>query len=199
MALKLIGICLLAAVAAAPAVADVYKYRGADGHIYLTDRPMRGDVRLLKRYRFGSPAPKAGGWANYKKRKKALSPIISQVANETRIRPSLIHAVVLAESAYQKDAVSKKGAIGLMQLMPATASRYGVRDIHDPYENLKGGALYLRDLLKMFDQNLQLALAAYNAGENAVIRYGRRIPPYPETQNYVRKVIAYYRDNRRKG
>ena len=99
-----------------------------------------------------------------------------------------------SESAYQPDAVSHKGAVGLMQLMPGTAERYGVSDRHDPVQNLSGGTRYLRDLLEMFDNDLQLALAAYNAGENAVIRYGNKIPPYNETQGYVRKVIRFYND-----
>jgi soluble lytic murein transglycosylase-like protein len=78
-----------------------------------------------------------------------------------------------------------------MQLMPGTAKRYRVKDIWDPADNLRGGARYLRDLLDMFDNDLRLALAAYNAGENAVIKYGNRIPPYPETQRYVRKVLQF--------
>jgi soluble lytic murein transglycosylase-like protein len=79
-----------------------------------------------------------------------------------------------------------------MQLMPGTADRYGVRDRFDPAQNLRGGARYLRDLLQMFDRNLQLALAGYNAGENAVIQYDRTIPPYAETQQYVKRVLQYY-------
>lgn len=177
------------------ALADVYKYRDKNGHVHLTDRPMKG-MTLLKRFRFKSTASRAkpgATWAGLRKRQKQLHPVITKVAQETRIRAELIHAVVRAESAYITDAVSKKGATGLMQLMPGTARRYGVGDMYDPYQNLKGGALYLRDLLVMFDQNLKLALAAYNAGENAVIKYGRQIPPYPETQNYVRKVMGFYR------
>ena len=126
------------------------------------------------------------------KRRDDLAPLIDRAAMATRLRPALIHAVVRAESAYRSDAVSSKGAMGLMQLMPATAQRYGVSDRSDPAQNLRGGSEYLRDLLVMFENDLQLALAAYNAGENAVIRYGRRIPPYAETQNYVRKVIGFY-------
>lgn len=176
-------------------LADAYWYRDKNGKMLMTDRPMRG-MTLVKRYRFqtASPRAKSGAtWAGLRKRQKQLNPVITKVAQETRIRAELIHAVVRAESAYKADAVSKKGATGLMQLMPGTARRYGVGDMYDPYQNLKGGALYLRDLLTMFDQNLQLALAAYNAGENAVIKYGRQIPPYPETQNYVRKVMGFYR------
>jgi soluble lytic murein transglycosylase-like protein len=85
-----------------------------------------------------------------------------------------------------------KGASGLMQLMPETARRYHVTDIWDPKQNLSGGARYLRDLLAMFNNNLGLALAAYNAGENAVIQHGNRIPPYPETRSYVPRVMQHY-------
>jgi soluble lytic murein transglycosylase-like protein len=88
--------------------------------------------------------------------------------------------------------VSGKGAAGLMQLMPDTAKRYGVADRFDPRQNLEGGARYLRDLLRLFDNNVSLALAAYNAGENAVARYGNRIPPYRETLNYVPRVLDFY-------
>jgi soluble lytic murein transglycosylase-like protein len=120
--------------------------------------------------------------------------MIERIANAHDLRPELIHAVIRAESAYQADAVSSKGAVGLMQLMPATAERYGVVDRSDPEQNVQGGVAYLRDLLELFESDLRLALAAYNAGENAVMRYGNAIPPYPETQNYVRKVIRFYND-----
>ena len=100
-----------------------------------------------------------------------------------------------AESAYDPHAVSKAGAVGLMQLMPGTARRYGVTDRRDPRENLTGGVRYLRDLLIQFN-DVVLALAAYNAGEFAVIEHGRRVPPYPETRAYVRKVLTFYREYR---
>ena len=179
-------------------LADVYKYRDARGHIHLTDKPMRG-MTLMQRYqistgrRIGRARSGSGGTlAKMNKRRDNLAPLIDRAAMATRLRPALIHAVVRAESAYRSDALSSKGAMGLMQLMPATAKRYGVNDRSDPAQNLRGGSEYLRDLLVMFENDLQLALAAYNAGENAVIRYGRKIPPYPETQNYVRKVIGFY-------
>ena len=107
-----------------------------------------------------------------------------------------MHAVVRAESAYNPNAVSRAGAVGLMQLMPATAAHYGVTNRRDPTQNLMGGTRYLAYLLKLFDNDLTLALAAYNAGEGAVQRYGNKIPPYRETQNYVRKVLAFYRQAR---
>lgn len=118
------------------------------------------------------------------------SPLIERVAREEGLNPALIHAMVQTESSHQPDAVSPKGAVGLMQLMPETAERFGLpRDArHQPEPNLRAGMRYLKWLLNYFDQDLALALAAYNAGEGAVDRYGRRIPPYPETENYVRQI-----------
>ena len=181
------------------AFAEVFKYLDSRGGIHLTDKPMRG-MKLLKRYsistggvRASTPSAKSVLSAMFERREQ-LAPLIETAASESRLRPALIHAVVRAESAYRPDAVSHKGAVGLMQLMPGTADRYGVSDRRDPAQNLSGGTRYLRDLLEMFDNDLQLALAAYNAGENAVIRYGNKIPPYNETQGYVRKVIRFYND-----
>jgi soluble lytic murein transglycosylase-like protein len=110
----------------------------------------------------------------------------------TGVDAALLHAVISVESGYDQRAISRKGASGLMQLMPATAARYGIRDILDPQDNIRAGAHYLRDLLSMFDNDVELALAAYNAGEQAVIRHGRRLPPYAETRRYVPMVIAHY-------
>ncbi len=118
---------------------------------------------------------------------------IQKVAKKYRIDPALVHAVILAESRYNPGAVSPRGASGLMQLMPDTAERYKVSDVFDPKQNISGGAQYLRYLLTLFDNNVELAVAAYNAGEGAVIKNGRRIPPYRETVAYVPKVMAYYR------
>jgi soluble lytic murein transglycosylase-like protein len=106
---------------------------------------------------------------------------------------ALIHAVIHVESRYSADAISHKGATGLMQLMPATAKRYGVANSLDPVQNIRGGAQYLRDLLNMFNGDVDLALAAYNAGENAVLRHGKRIPPFSETADYVRMVKTIYK------
>lgn len=104
--------------------------------------------------------------------------------------------MVTVESAYDPRAVSPKGATGLMQLMPDTAKRFGVTDRTDPLENLRGGARYLNVLMAMFDNNLRLVIAAYNAGEGAVMRNGNRIPPYPETRAYVPRVLHYYESYR---
>jgi soluble lytic murein transglycosylase-like protein len=117
--------------------------------------------------------------------------LIDQAAQTNAIDPKLIKSVMLIESAFNPVAVSRKGARGLMQLMPETAARYGVRDLSDPAENIAGGALYLKELLGLFRGDLTRSLAAYNAGEAAVLRYGG-IPPYPETQLYVRKGLTVY-------
>jgi len=117
--------------------------------------------------------------------------MVQDAARQYELKAGLIHAVILTESGYRPDAVSYKGAAGLMQLMPATAQRYGVRNVWDPAQNIQGGAQYLRDLMAMFNNDLPLTLAAYNAGERAVLRHGG-IPPYPETARYVTKVLDHY-------
>lgn len=129
--------------------------------------------------------------ASNENHRQRLTPDINRIAAQHRLDPALLHAVITAESAYNPWAVSPKGAMGLMQLMPGTAARFGVRDAYDPVANMQGGARYLRWLLDTFNDT-RLAVAAYNAGEGAVQRYGNRIPPYRETQNYVVKVLDYY-------
>ena len=175
---------------------EIYKYKDREGRIYLTDKPMKGkSFTLLKRFNFGSSrsaATPAGSLAAMNKRREKLTPLIEQVAAESSLNPELLHAVIRAESAYNARAVSRKGAVGLMQLMPETARQYGVNDRYDPMENLAGGARYLQDLLARYDNNLELSLAAYNAGETAVAKYGNQVPPYPETVNYVEKVMRFY-------
>jgi soluble lytic murein transglycosylase-like protein len=114
------------------------------------------------------------------------------MAETHNISEHLIHAIISVESAYNPQALSRAGAQGLMQLMPATARRFGVRDSFDPVDNIRGGTTYFKELLRMFNGDLQLSLAAYNAGENAVKRYNNRIPPFKETQDYVKKVMLRY-------
>lgn len=193
---------------------DVFKYVDEDGKIYFTDAPLQGsDYRLewkrkskkiikenskrliavgskknlpARRLAHLSVAPK-----KLSVRRSRYAHLIERSARRNNLHPELLHAVIRAESAYKPSAVSPAGAIGLMQLMPATAARYNVSDIYDPEENISGGAQYLRFLLDMFEHDLRLALAGYNAGENAVVKYGNQIPPYPETQKYVRKVLQF--------
>ena len=120
-----------------------------------------------------------------------LDAIVDQAADDYAVDKALVEAVIHAESSFDTRAVSAKGASGLMQLMPETAARYGVHDLFDPEQNVMGGVRYLRDLLETFDNDLRLALAAYNAGENSVLRYGG-VPPYPETVNYVNRVMRLH-------
>lgn len=124
---------------------------------------------------------------------RKFAPIVARVARVHGVDEALVHAVIFAESSYDPDAISPAGASGLMQLMPATAAHYGVNDLFDPAQNVSGGVRFLRDLLARFDGNVELAVAAYNAGAYAVIRAGNRVPPHSETAAYVPKVIDYYR------
>ncbi len=172
---------------------DIYKFTDANGVVHLSDRPLGPGYHAIVRTWKGW-VPKGIHWS--RANRKRYTPLIERTARRYRMDKALVHAVVTAESAYDAKAVSRAGAVGLMQLMPGTASRYGVSNRRDPAANLDGGVRYLRDLITRF-RNVRLALAAYNAGENAVIRYGNKIPPYPETQNYVRKVLDYYRSYRR--
>lgn len=195
-----------------PSLGDVYKYVGSDGMIYFTDSPLQGSdyrlewkrtskklikensKRLIASGRHIGSIPKAKRSVPPKRlsvRRSRYAGLIERMAERFKLHPELLHAVIRAESAYNPTAVSSAGAIGLMQLMPGTAARYNVSDIYDPVENVRGGAQYLRFLLDMFENDLRLALAGYNAGENAVVKYGHRIPPYPETQKYVRTVLQY--------
>jgi len=185
---------LLAALAPA-AVADVWKFVDRDGVVHLSDRPMGPGSELLVRgkKRVKNPAHTAQRARRFlADNEKRFTHLIDRVSRELSLDRNLIHAVVRVESAYDPQAVSRAGAVGLMQLMPQTAQRYGVRDSRNPTQNIYAGVLHLRKLIQQFN-DVVLALAAYNAGENAVINYGYRVPPYPETQNYVRKVLAFYR------
>ena len=121
---------------------------------------------------------------------------VEDVARTYGLDSALLYAIISAESGYNRKTVSKKGASGLMQLMPVIAKHYGVVDLLDPVQNLQGGAKYLRDMLLLFNNDVSLAVAAYNAGETAVVRYGNRIPPYRETMNYVPRVLNSYRECR---
>ncbi len=168
--------------------ADVYKRVDASGRMFYTDEPKGGyQYKLILR-----TPKKSITFQSILNNKKLFTPIISKISKEFKLDSSLIHALIRTESAYNPNAISKKGAVGLMQLMPGTAKRYGVSDRRNPADNIRGGVRYFRDLMKQFNSDVRLALAAYNAGENAVIRYGNKIPPYPETQNYVTKVMAFY-------
>lgn len=117
--------------------------------------------------------------------------IIRRIAQKYDVDPELIHSIIRAESNYDSRAVSPKGAVGLMQLMPDTAKEYGVKDRYDPLENIEGGVKYLKELLQIYDQKDDLVLAAYNAGPEAVKKHNG-IPPYPETVQYIQRVKSYW-------
>lgn len=127
-------------------------------------------------------------------RRKALWPTVEQTAKTHGLDPNLVDLVIRMESGYNPRALSRKGAQGVMQLMPGTARMYGVLDAFDPFENIRAGVRYLRDLMVRFDQNLMLALAAYNAGPEAVARHGG-VPPYAETRNYVSSILGAYQSH----
>jgi soluble lytic murein transglycosylase-like protein len=166
--------------------ADIYKYTDPDGVIHLTNVPTEPDVPYVlvmkeKRVIFQLK----GDIALY-------DDLIARTSERYRVDSALVKAIIKAESNFNHRAVSPVGARGLMQLMPSTAASLQVKDSFHPENNVDGGVRYLRYLMNLFNGNLPLVLAAYNAGENAVIRHNNRIPPYPETQTYVKRVLNYF-------
>ena len=176
----------LVAGAAVPARAQIYTWRDANGNLVLSDKPHDGAVERTFEVST-SDSLRTTRFADSNKA-RAYDDIIVDHAQRHNVRPSLVRAVIQVESAFNAHAVSPKGALGLMQLMPATARQLNVRNAFDPEENIAGGVMYLRQLLDRYDGNEQLALAAYNAGPGAVDRHNQTVPPYRETRNYVSKI-----------
>lgn len=173
----------------------LYGYADEHGVFNFSDVPSTPRHRLILEIR---PTRAASGLVATRKPETIrhhdpgrLSALIHDVARQSRVEPALIEAVALVESNFDQHARSPKGAMGLMQLMPATAARFGISDPFDPHQNLLGGARYLRELIDRFD-SLPLALAAYNAGARAVERHGYTIPPFDETVAYVPRVLNHY-------
>ncbi|HHQ68941.1 MAG TPA: DUF4124 domain-containing protein [Halothiobacillaceae bacterium] len=187
--------------AAGMAAADVYKYRDENGVTHLTNIPQQLANGPYELYR-ADERTRPKGWSDGslllgKLELERYADLIRLNADRHNVPESLIRAVIHAESAFRPDAISPKGAGGLMQLMPATAERFGVRDRFDPEQNIAGGVAYLAFLLDHFNNDQRLAVAAYNAGEGAVGRYNG-IPPFKETQTYVRRVEALQQRYRNK-
>lgn len=185
-----IAVVFLSLLAADEVLADIYKFVDTDGRVYYTDEPKHSLYKRIIRTRalnYEKALPYMSG------NRQKFADLIAQTAVKHQVDPKLVHAVIQTESAYNANAISSAGAVGLMQLMPDTARRFGVTDRNNPDQNIDGGTRYLKFLLEMFDSNLDLAVAAYNAGEGAVVKYNNSIPPYPETQNYVKQVLALYK------
>ncbi|MGB6603056.1 MAG: transglycosylase SLT domain-containing protein [Steroidobacteraceae bacterium] len=188
-AMAAMAVCTAAICSASP---PIYRYVDADGLAHFTDKP---DSR---RYKLFDLTPKGLTRSGDRydpgllARAAQYDAIIEAEAKSAGVEPNLLRAVIVVESGFNSRAVSTRGAVGLMQLMPATATRFGVSDRYDPRQNVRGGALYLGFLINRFRQNLRLALAAFNAGEDAVDRNSGQIPPFIETLEYVPKVLKIY-------
>jgi soluble lytic murein transglycosylase-like protein len=189
--MKYLLLTILLFALAPSAEADIYTYTDASGIVHFSNVPVnKNDKIVVAAQRDGNRSELPRGQVQVSQAGKSLfTPLVEEAARTYQVNAALLHAVISAESGYNPSAVSNKGAVGLMQLMPETARRYGVANSLDPEQNIRGGTKYLRYLLQLFDNNLELAVAAYNAGENAVIRYGYSIPPYRETLAYVPKVL----------
>ncbi|HUE85368.1 MAG TPA: lytic transglycosylase domain-containing protein [Vicinamibacterales bacterium] len=178
---------LLCLAAAVPAEAQIYSWRDASGTLVVSNKPRMSPgadgstyaVHGVSEIRTTRPAARVDG---------RYDDLIEQYARAHGVSPALVRAVIQAESGFNPRAVSTKGAMGLMQLMPATARELGVSDPFHPADNIRGGVTYLARLLTRYEDNVELALAAYNAGPANVERYGNRVPPFRETRDYVRKI-----------
>jgi soluble lytic murein transglycosylase-like protein len=168
------------------ASAQIYAWRDSKGTLVLSDKPIDAPTAVYEVA--GAPAYRTTTPAESPIVEDSLDSLVLEHAQRHALRPELVRAVIQVESGFNPRARSPKGAMGLMQLMPATARELGVTNPYDPAQNIRGGTAYLRQLLDRYDGDERLALAAYNAGASAVDRYGRNVPPYHETRDYVRRI-----------
>ena len=183
--LRIIAIALLV-LWSSDASAQIYAWRDIKGTLVLSDRKLVDGAETFSVA--DAPAIRATRRVESSQSYEPFESLIQEHSARQTLRPDLVRAVIQVESAFNPQALSPKGAMGLMQLMPATARELGVRNPYDPAENIRGGTMYLRQLLDRYDGDEELALAAYNAGAGAVDRYGKQVPPYRETKDYVRKI-----------
>jgi len=191
--IPLLMLCTLAALLGVQTTsASIFAFTDEDGIAHYSNVPVDARYKLViaAAQEEAAPAPKV---RDLLRKSQAYSGLIEGVARENRLEPALVRAVIVAESGCDPKAVSKRGARGLMQLMPATARQYGVRNVFDPEQNIRAGSQYLRDLTDRYQNDLELVLAAYNAGPAAVDQHGGRIPPWKETLEYVPHVLKIYR------
>lgn len=167
--------------------ADIFKYVDDEGVLHLTNVPSSPNAKYILVLKEKRILFRSGIDIN------KFDHIILRAADKYKIDSALIKAVIKAESNFNQQAISPVGAQGLMQLMPATAYQLQVEDAFHPEKNIEGGVRYLRYLLNLYQNNLTLALAAYNAGEKAVAKYGNQVPPFKETKNYVNRVLSFYK------
>ena len=182
---------------APPCRADIYAYTDSSGTTHFSNVPDDSRYRLIVRAPVEAPAGEpadARRAALWLSRSGDYDAAITRAANAAHVKAELVRAVIVVESGFNPRAISRRGAVGLMQLLPSTARRYGAFNAFDPEQNIHAGAHYLADLISRYGKDrLELVLAAYNAGENAVAHYGGRIPPYKETRAYVPNVLRMYR------
>ena len=181
-------VCLTAAV---PAEAQIYSWRDASGTLVLSDKPRPDGLGEMTTYAVrGSTSLRTTAAPKATANQTRFDELIEHHAAARGVSPDLVRAVIQAESGFNPHAISRKGAMGLMQLMPATARELGVANPFHPEDNIRGGVTYLAQLLARYGQNVELALAAYNAGPASVERFGNVVPPYRETRDYVKKITA---------
>jgi soluble lytic murein transglycosylase-like protein len=175
---------------ASPAAAQIYSWRDGDGKLVVSDRPRpdKGTQKVTTYAVRGATTVRATTPLRTSSKSAPYEAAITEHARREGVAEDLVRAVIQVESAFNPRAVSEKGAMGLMQLMPATAKDLGVTDPFDPNQNIRGGVAYLKQLLTRYNQKVELALAAYNAGMGNVDKHGGTVPPFKETRNYVNKI-----------